>query len=143
MDELIEQLKKNTVQWGLLSPEEQECFRKVGKENCRFYDFWSHTYKPAMPHEIWGREIIYQIDSDYQLEPPEPKYYSCPVYSEHGRLYIQWQGQKLSLHKVLSLADFHGFWGDSQVPYGIDEIGDALRSNQKPVAKFVKDISRD
>ena len=31
---MIEELKQNRVQWWLLTDEEKECFKKVGKENC-------------------------------------------------------------------------------------------------------------
>ena len=37
MENLIEKLKHNEKPFGRLSPEEQECLRKVGTENCESY----------------------------------------------------------------------------------------------------------
>jgi len=71
MNKLIEKLKDKTyVQaFELMTPEEQECFRKVGKKNC------------VASGQSWARPIVdgsdfypkgtYAIKPNYQ---PEPEY---------------------------------------------------------------------
>ena len=143
MNELVEKLKKNRVPWDLLTSAERICFKKVGKENCEFYDFCSRSYKATIPVDIWGLETIFRIKANYQPEPPKPEYYSCPVYADGGRLYIQWQGQKLSLHKVVSLREFADFQTESGSFYSIEGVATALRSNITIVARFWNDTSCD
>jgi len=67
--DLIEKLKHNEKPFGLNSPEEQECFEKVGKRNCEEYS-----------GREWGRVMsvffnshTYRIKPDYQPEPQVEK----------------------------------------------------------------------
>ena len=54
--------------FGLLSPEEQECLRKVGRDNCLFYssfDRWDTVPKG----NTFSKQDTYAIKPDYQPEP--------------------------------------------------------------------------
>ena len=69
-NELIKRLKdKNYVRaFGLMTPEEQECFRKIGKENCYIYTSegtWACPYQSPGFANKW----TYAIKPDYQPEP--------------------------------------------------------------------------
>lgn len=69
MKELIEKLKdKNYVRpFGLMRPEEQECYRKVGKKNCLCYngDNWCST---STLFDSFQSTSTYAIKPEYQPE---------------------------------------------------------------------------
>lgn len=74
--ELIEKLKDNKVVFGLLSKEEQECFEKVGTENCEYYagiidkeSLWDK----CLPSNFFSKST-YRIKQNYQYEEPLPTY---------------------------------------------------------------------
>lgn len=76
MNELIEKLKTNKTAFGLVALEEQECFIKVGTENCLHFDNnWRDCSSAA-----FSSCIAYAIKSEYQPEPEqEPTKLTEPV----------------------------------------------------------------
>ena len=68
MNELIEKLKdKNYVRaFGLMTPEEQECYKKAGKKNCVAYgiNLWGNTNEC----KYFDNYLTYAIKPDYQPE---------------------------------------------------------------------------
>ena len=113
MDELIKKLKdKNYVRaFGLMTPEEQECFREVGKKNCvNFCDYcWSNAIGAGF---VSGS--TYVIKPDYQ---PEPEFVDLEI-ERSG----EWLGVRrtkkvdlplaaefLNLHCLPSMPNFEGF----------------------------------
>ena len=69
MNEMIEKLKdKDYVRaFGLMTPEEQECFEKVGKQNCLVYTNGGKWEDAAKCPFSSGN--TYAIKPDYQPEP--------------------------------------------------------------------------
>ena len=68
--EIIEKLKDKTYvrAFGLMEPEEQDCLKKAGKENCRIYScdgVWILTQVTG----DWNRSYTYAIKPDYQPDP--------------------------------------------------------------------------
>ena len=118
MKELIEKLKdKNYVRpFGLLSPEEQECLKKAGKNNCLVYTVLG-DWKKGKAYFI--NISTYAIKPDYQ---PEPEYedVEIKVFSTN-RLGIVYRQKcftnpnsiMIPLHELPSLPNFEGFWFDT------------------------------
>ena len=76
MNEMIEKLKdKNYVRaFGLMTPEEQECFRKVGKKNCLCFHGaqWGEGMGDLYNgNDCFNYRFTYAIKPDYQFEPEE------------------------------------------------------------------------
>lgn len=73
MKDLIEKLKdKDYVRaFGLMTPEEQECYRKVGVENCYVFFQDSGWVKVADrdDDDFIYPALTYRIKPDYKLEP--------------------------------------------------------------------------
>ena len=64
--ELIERMKRNRIAFGLMTPEDRECLKKVGKENCRFYNGeWMNPGNVG----CFTNSYVYAIKSGYQLKP--------------------------------------------------------------------------
>lgn len=70
MSDMIEKLKKNKTVFSMLEPEEQECFKKVGKKNCLVHnpDEQNPWHKPSSDCSF-ARDSTYAIKPDYQPEP--------------------------------------------------------------------------
>jgi hypothetical protein len=110
---LIEKLKnKDCVRpFGLMSEEEQECFKKVGKENCIYYsehECWSSV----SVNQIFQSCITYAIKPDYK---PEPEYVDLEIYINDGidkryRLGCSVNNMWRDLHELPSLPNFEGFY---------------------------------
>ena len=73
MENLIEKLKHNEKPFGRLSPEEQECLRKVGTENCESYFMQKYVIGWKQTYAFCG-EYAVRIKSDYQPKPEKPEY---------------------------------------------------------------------
>ena len=70
MKGLIEKLKRNRMAFGLMSPEEQALYQKVGRDNCVVY--LNGRWKDVGVR--FDDDYTYVIKSDYKPEPePEPK----------------------------------------------------------------------
>ena len=78
MDEMIEKLKKNKKAFGLLEPEEQECFKNVRKINCLWYhgsgvNDWGSD---SGAFSKFDNQTTYAIKPDYK---PEPEYVDLEI----------------------------------------------------------------
>lgn len=75
MNELIKKLKKNEKMWSRLSKKERECFIKVGKENCVFWDSVTSKWMDddSLYTGFWN-DLIYRIKENYQPKPTINKY---------------------------------------------------------------------
>ena len=118
--ELIEKLKiKYYVRaFGLMLPEEQECFKKVGIKNCIIYGGmcgkqgaeWRDTTA-----ELQG-DFTYAIKPDYQ---PEPEFQDVEIIQQGNWLgitrpwaedYSRFPSDFNNLHCLPSLPNFEGFY---------------------------------
>jgi len=145
--ELIEQLKdKNYVRaFGLMTPEEQECFRKVGKKNCRWFTGanWVECADPF----TWGRVATYAIKPDYQ---PEPEFVDLEIVSlacsDIGKQGIQLLGvlsvsflpyHFTHLHCLPNLPNFEGFKEEHvEGTLAIERIARYIHEGKKVFARF-------
>ena len=131
MNELIEKLKKNKVAFGLLSPEEQECLKKVGKENCLVY----------CPSNIWQQSnygfnntATYVIKPDYQ---PNPEFVDLEITLVANLLGTYDKGIFCPLYKLPSLSNFECFWKNHchEVIY-LDMVAKIIARGHKVYARF-------
>jgi len=115
MNELIEKLKdKNYVRaFGLMTPEEQECFMKVGKKNCLFYSLGGWNIGD---NEFFVDITTYAINPDYR---PAPEFVDYEITNKDI-----WIGSKTPdlawcrLYKIPSLSKFHCFWEKNKCDEG-------------------------
>jgi len=157
MNEIIEKLKdKNYVRaFGLMTPEEQECFKKVGLNNCIRYagkkvqdekNFWERA--PETIH--FSLLATYVIKPDYQ---PEPEYVNLEIVKGndnflgiHRRIFSNDPPIPFSfthLHCVPSLSNFDQFWWDSDTGtrFGsvcIENVARLRAEGKKVYARFRK-----
>ena len=106
--EIIKRLKdKNYVRaFGLMSPEEQACFREVGEDNCLYYSSGIPDWQiPAG----FANGTTYAIKPDYQ---PEPEYRDWVIiyHSVSGFLGCSMSRGWMNLHELPSLPNFEGFY---------------------------------
>jgi hypothetical protein len=101
MKDLIEKLKDNKVCFGLLSEQEQECFKKVGKSNCQLMGI-QNLWEPALSGE-WSFGLTYRIKPDYQPEPKEKKL----LVKNHSNNWLMADGECLT--GFLNRPDFIAF----------------------------------
>ena len=81
MDKMIEKLKSNKKAFGLMEPEEQECFEKVGKQNCLVYTNGGKWEDAA--------KCLFQSGSTYAIKPdykPEPEFVDLEIVAQIGFL---------------------------------------------------------
>jgi len=108
MNEMIEKLKKNKIPFGLLEPEEQECFRKVGESNCVKYVGLAMNWKELSQFEFLG---TYRIKPDYK-----PEYVDLEIKRGGGHFLGVFSVQPFMphnfthLHCLPSLPGFEGFY---------------------------------
>lgn len=100
---LIEKLKdKNYVRaFGLMTPDEQECFRKVGYKNCNWYsDEWKDK-----DVDLFYNQSTYAIKPDYQ-----PEYVDLEIV-KNGQWLGVWitSSEFVKLHELPSLPNFVEF----------------------------------
>ena len=116
MKELIEKLKVKTLAqtFGLLTPREQECLKKVGKGNLLIYHS-DDTWDPSICGSFSGN-LTYAIKPDYQ---PEPEFEDIEITKQGTWLGIvrPWAGDYsrfpfdfTHLHCLPSLPNFDCFW---------------------------------
>jgi len=126
-NELIKRLKdKNYVRaFGLMLLEEQECFRKVGKENCLHFD--CSWIVPTATH--WFPASTYAIKPDYQPEPEfvdleievQPSNIGKYVYDRLGcTLYPETRDDFVTIDCLPSLPNFKEFWYYREFGHRVD-----------------------
>jgi len=114
MNKLIKKLKdKNYVRaFGLMSPEEQECFRKANNDNAVIM-YVSTEGNKAEWHSGKCKfdcpDYTYAIKPDYQ---PEPEYRDWVIiyHSVSGFLGCSMSRGWMNLHELPSLPNFEGFY---------------------------------
>jgi hypothetical protein len=157
MNELIEKLKdKNYVRaFGLMKPEEQECFRKVGPDNCDIYctsSKWEDASGGGDFCIIW----TYTIKPEYQ---PKPEYVDCEIVkhaqgdieqtwwlgvwkSSRGKIYKFLPYEFTHLHCLPSLPNFEGFHSKenqiSEFHLSITAVSRIVDEGKKVYARFRK-----
>ncbi len=92
MKDIIKRLQdKNYVRaFGLMSAEEQRCFRKVGKKNCLFVSNMEIGWKQSPESGEFCFGVTYAINPDYQPEP-EPEFVDYEIELLGG----EWLGIKI------------------------------------------------
>ena len=138
--EIIEKLKdKEYVRaFGLMSPEEKECFIEVGPENCLFYskgDGWSPAAKSSA--DVFYPCFTYAIKPDYH---PEPEFIDLPIVVHEGRLcvFIVPAGYS-QIQDLLCLPNFHGFfWGGVCSFVTIAAVARKIAEGKNVIARFRK-----
>lgn len=141
--ELVEKLKNKDYvrEFGRMSEEERELYKKVGARNCVRYGSvhgicgWHNAF------DFYER-FSYAIKSDYQ---PEPEYEDVEIQNwvAFGKLgYLDTKLNKFfSLHEIPSMPNFECFINkeDGKVFKNIVDIAYSIRAGWKVVARFVKD----
>jgi hypothetical protein len=121
---IIEKLKdkKRVRAFGLMSPEEQECYWRVGSQNCLKYNGvgGSGTGWIEIQEEVsfYYDNQTYAIKPDYQPEPEfedyEIKLHLAPVYNTTRVVEMLCvridERTAYQLHELPSLPNFEGFW---------------------------------
>jgi len=152
MNEIIEKLKdKNYVRaFGLMTPEEQELFKKVKKQNCIIYNLGKHWLDCQNSKEEFYDIQTYAIKPNYQ---PEPEYVDWEIVKGndnflgiHRRIISNDPPIPFSfthLHCVPSLPNFDQFWWDSDTGtrFGsvcIESVARLRAEGKKVYARFRK-----
>src|SRR4030042_462632 len=151
MENLIEKLKHNEKPFGRLSPEEQECRRKVGTENCESYFMQKYAIGWKQTYAFCGEYAI-RSQSDYQPKPEKPEYVDIKITREHDT--TGWLGIRfaetipnikydfLPLHCIPSLSNFEMFYfldsDDEESEEFLDSISRLIDSGKKVFARFRK-----
>ena len=154
MNKLIEKLKdKNYVRpFGLMTLEEQECFRKVGAINCLFYNYRGKWETLTADTANFMNCNTYAINPDYY---PEPEYvdYLIEICEEVKCEEGHFLGVKKKLdnspilpheHTYLyalpSLPNFAGFWIGSTNLFKIayEEVAGKVYQGKTVYARFRK-----
>jgi len=121
MNEMIEKLKKNERPFGLLTLEEQECLKKVSKENCViFNETWVTPCRLRQPFE---NKFTYAIKPDYK---PEPEFVDLEIIKDNfgwlGILDVEPpiapKADFTHLHCLPSLPGFQCFWEEPKGFHG-------------------------
>jgi hypothetical protein len=109
--EMIKNLQDKTYvrAFGLMTLEEQECFKKVGAKNC--HKFFTDSGWDNCEHLEYDA-FTYAIKPDYQ---PEPEFVDFRIEVVSGHLSItmavdEENVQTLYLHELPSLPGFECFW---------------------------------
>jgi len=147
--ELIEKLKiKYYVRaFGLMLPEEQECFKEVGKGNCLWYysNSWSGN---SMSDNCFSNHMTYAIKPDYQ---PEPEFVDLEITRQGNWLgitrpwaedYSRFPSDFNNLHCLPSLPNFEFFfyWKETGIrEIFFDDVATRIRKDKEKVyARFRK-----
>jgi len=130
-EKLIEAAKVNRIQWSLLSADEQEVYRKAGRENC--------IVCLAADSSIWddadintsfrGREV-YRIKAEYKYAEPQPekKLVSYPMYAKNGEyVYKNKRGEE----GYIDIA--HRYVGFEEIEYEGDHDSVIRKHERKPL----------
>ena len=132
MSELINKLKdkKYVRAFGLMAPEEQECYRKVGPENCLYYS----------SDGSWGETMgfcggqTFAIKPDYQ---PEPEYVDKEIGEYNDMLACYINDSWLLLYEVMFLPGFAGFYLKEDVEVRPEWVA---RYFPNVIAKFRREV---
>lgn len=124
MNVLIEKLKDPDYvrAFGLMKPEERECYKKVGAKNCLVYDGHSGWIQLMAEINPWCKKDTILIKPDYQ---PQPESKDIPIKLCGGWLGIcqNNDGEDCGvtlphyfthIHALPSLPGFRGFWYDEK-----------------------------
>jgi len=152
MNEMIEKLKKNEKPFGLLSPEEQECFEKVGCKNCLYYDSGKKWHERTV--NPFFDVSTYRIKPDYK---PKPEFVDLEIIIVGGWLGVQIPGPGFPielpyifthLHCLPSLQGFQCFWEEpkgftgymlNQAFWTISLVSPKISEGKKVFARFRKE----
>lgn len=147
MKELIEKLKdKNYVRaFGMMTPEDQECFRKVGKKNCSVFGAYA-KWLEAREGECFKNTSTYAIKSNYK---PEPEFVDLEIKNINNALLVVPTVEAYSflsgptrIHKLPSLPNFEGFYGEDELVKGggvftfAENIARQISEGKKVFARF-------
>ena len=126
MDEMIEKLKdKNYVRvFGLMTKEEQDCFKNAGSLNCIFYNPGGNWFMLRADMDF-ARDRTYAIKPDYK---PEPKFVDLEVVTSGGFLGVVKPSNDSAdlpfifthLHCLPSLPGFKEFWYYREFGHRVD-----------------------
>lgn len=134
--ELVEKLKNKDYvrEFGRMSEEERELYKKVGARNCVRYSSvlsicgWYDAFD-------FCERFSYAIKSDYQ---PEPEYEDVEIVNT-GRLGIYTpKGRWTNLHEIPSMPNFRGFISCG-VKIPMEEVAGALDQKTKVIARMIKE----
>ena len=141
MNELIEKLKdRNYVRpFGLMTPEEQECYKKVGKRNC--LSFTNIGWSSILIHQF-SDYITYVIKPDYQ---PEREFVDLEVVEEKNCLGVR--GTKelsayftqsfTTLDCLMSLSNFRKFCYEGGIDnLYVEDIATLIYEGKQVYARF-------
>jgi hypothetical protein len=138
--ELVEKLKNKDYvrEFGRMSKEEQELYKKVGARNCVRYSSvlricgWYDAFD-------FNEHFSYAIKSNYQ---PEPEYEDVEIqnWALSGKLgYLDTKLNKfIPLHEIPSMPNFRGFISCG-VEIPMEEVAGALDPKTKVIARMIKE----
>jgi len=136
--DLIEKLKHNKTAFGLLEPEERECFEEVGIKNCvclAKHSWWGSYTSVAQ----FNPRFIYRIKPDYQ-----PELEKCEVNPE-TLTYERVGCHRKKLYEAFSDPDFSDFLDEWDNPIPIRGRMDNYGNNKgksAPIPKYVLFVKR-
>jgi len=139
MNELIKKLKDKTYvrAFGLMTPEEQECLKKVGKDNCLIFTANSNWKAGNWLCLEFSRGLTYAIKPDYQ---PEPEFVDLEIVEDDGRLgvYQPESGQFIPLHCLPSRTGFEKFWWEDVSYMPTTNVATRISKGHKVYARLRK-----
>ena len=136
MNELIEKLKnKNYVRaFGLMKPEEQECYQKVGKINCVYFSGFHQDWAIPASDEEFSYGTTFAIKPSYQPEPETRDFEITP----NADTWLGSQtptGNWVRLYKIPSMPNFAGFWFGKAYLHE-EDVAPNLRLKNPVIARF-------
>lgn len=132
--ELLENLQDKTYvrAFGLMSPEEQECYKKATKGNCEIYIYPDWISQTAPNHTSFNFGDTYAIKPDYQ---PEPEHDNLEIKEVKEMLGTYEKGIFKPLYCLPSLPKFEGFWVDEN-PIPTDYVARNISLGKTVYARF-------
>ena len=141
MKDLIEKLKKNERPFGLCSKEEQECFERVGRGNCKCFDI-NKEWAELISGLCFGTCSTYRIKSNYQLKPEMKKYevYTTSKTNTCWFYFDTLKEKQWSLSSAMNMPNFSHFELDNGTTfYTCGAVAKYVRQGYKVFACFVED----
>lgn len=145
MNELIKKLKdKDYVRaFGLMTAEEQKCYKKTTKGNCEIYIYPDWVPQTPPNHTSFNFGDTYAIVPDYQ---PEPEYVDLEIVQNsdrpdkwlgvHGALLASYDF--CDLHCLPSLPNFKCFWYENKCRLSYEDVSAIISEKKKVYARFRK-----
>ena len=144
--EIIKRLKdkKFVRAFGLMLPEEQECFKEVGERNCLFY---TNLNRWSGQEHGFANSVTYAIRPNYQ---PEPEFQDVEIIQQGNWLgitrpwaedYSRFPFDFTHLHCLPSLPGFRGFLRpghDRDISIDFEEVANFIDRKQKVFVRFRK-----